>query len=216
LRHQSAETEALENRVDQLESALYESEAKLSAVFRTTPDGLLISRLGDGSILDVNDSFLETMGFGREEVEGKTTGELGCWNSLADQEQFILSLKEAGEHTELCTTFRSRDGRTIPMRISGRVVAIDGEARIVSVLRDISDRVQTETGATYPNSTKDITVASQQTDIASLTTRVASLESDNTTLKSTVEAQQTAITELTGRLQGVTRSTDERPSPSRG
>ena len=144
VRKRSVEMEALENRVDQLELALHRSMAKFSAVFQTTRDGMLISRLGDGSVLDVNDSFLETMGFGREEVEGKAISELACWNSLADKDRFILSLKKAGQHTDLCTTFLSRDGCTIPVRISGRVVEIDGETCIVSVLRDISDRVQSE------------------------------------------------------------------------
>jgi PAS domain S-box-containing protein len=143
-RQRSAEMEALETRVDQLVLALHRSEAKLSAVFQTTRDSMLISHLGDGSVIDVNHSFLETMGFERDEVEGKAISELECWNSLEDKERFLLGLKKTGERTDLFTTFLSRDGRTIPTHISGRVVEIDGETCIISVLRDISDRVQSE------------------------------------------------------------------------
>src|SRR4029434_3076014 len=41
--------------------------------FRASPDVLVISRLADGVIFEVNDSFVEQFGYDRDELIGKST-----------------------------------------------------------------------------------------------------------------------------------------------
>jgi hypothetical protein len=45
------------------EIALHESEEKFAAAFRSNPSGLLITHYDDGNVLDVNESFLNIIGF---------------------------------------------------------------------------------------------------------------------------------------------------------
>ena len=42
-------------------------------LFQFAPDALLVTRLRDGHIVDMNSRFLETMGYSREELVGRTT-----------------------------------------------------------------------------------------------------------------------------------------------
>lgn len=60
-----------------VEEALRESEEKFSKIFYASPVPISISRIADGHYLDVNNSFLQAMGYGREEVIGRTAIELG-------------------------------------------------------------------------------------------------------------------------------------------
>ena len=63
------------------EQALRESEEKFSRAFQLNPDTVIITRIKDGTILDVNDSFTHITGFSREEVIGRSSvAELNLWS----------------------------------------------------------------------------------------------------------------------------------------
>src|SRR4030095_4981036 len=52
------------------EGAMRESEERVGKAFRASPDGLVISRISDGVILEVNDSWAELSGYERDELIG--------------------------------------------------------------------------------------------------------------------------------------------------
>jgi PAS domain S-box-containing protein len=61
------------------EELLRDSEARYRAAFQTCADCFVIIRIDDGRFVDINQAFIETMGFEREEVIGRTTVELDIW-----------------------------------------------------------------------------------------------------------------------------------------
>src|SRR3954470_20621823 len=56
--------------------ALSSSQELFVKVFDATPHAISISTLGEGRILDVNDSLLRLTGYSREEIIGRTTLEI--------------------------------------------------------------------------------------------------------------------------------------------
>ena len=48
------------------------SKALYNSIFETTLDAITISRLTDGLYIDVSESFLQIMGYERDEVIGRT------------------------------------------------------------------------------------------------------------------------------------------------
>ena len=56
---------------------LRESNEKFIIAFKNAPIIIAISNLEDGTYLDVNQRFIDTFGFNREEVIGKSSIELG-------------------------------------------------------------------------------------------------------------------------------------------
>ena len=148
--------EELEARIAELEREHAEpaghdlsvpAEAPLRvAAFKSSPDILVISRLEDGLVLDVSDTFLETSGYAREEAVGRTILDIGIWTRPGDRRRFVQRLRESGEVRSLRTHFTMKDGLSRPFEISGRQVDIGGEACAVSISRDISAITELEAG----------------------------------------------------------------------
>lgn len=74
-------------------SDLQRSEEKFSKVFQLNPALIAILTHDDGTFLDVNDSFLKGLGYGRDEVIGHTTQELGLFPDDAQRQALYDALK---------------------------------------------------------------------------------------------------------------------------
>ncbi len=121
-----------------VEEALRRSEEKFSRAFHASPDGMVIVRLSDGSIKDVNESFLRAIGRSREEVIGGTAREIGLWADSQTEARFGCVLENSEGVTGFEANFRTADGGAFPALISGRKTEIDGEPCLLIVARDIS------------------------------------------------------------------------------
>ena len=61
------------------ETGQRQSEEHFYAAFTNSPDGILISRLRDGTVVAVNDAWVAINGYPREAVVGHSVVELGIW-----------------------------------------------------------------------------------------------------------------------------------------
>ena len=125
------------------EAALRRSEALLSHLFATSPDCLTLTEFDSGRYALVNDCFLQVAGYRREEVIGRTALELGIWQQQGDRDAFAETIRRQGSVQGLPVTFRRRDGRRIPMLISGARFDFDGQRFLVLAARDVSASEQT-------------------------------------------------------------------------
>ena len=125
------------------EAALRRSEALLSHLFATSPDCLTLTEFDSGRYALVNDCFLQVAGYRREEVIGRTALELGIWQQQGDRDTFAETIRRQGSVQGLPVTFRRRDGKRIPMLISGARFDFDGQRFLVLAARDVSASEQT-------------------------------------------------------------------------
>src|SRR6185436_1701933 len=61
------------------EAALRESEERFAKAFQVSPNGLVISRIADAVVLEVNDSFVSMSGYDREELIGESLLQIGFY-----------------------------------------------------------------------------------------------------------------------------------------
>ncbi|MGA2350616.1 MAG: PAS domain S-box protein [Terracidiphilus sp.] len=120
------------------ELAMQDSEERYRAVFQTSPDALMISRMSDGTVLDVNQSFLDSAGFERHEVIGRTTSELGIWVNESDRQMLISLLQRNSRCRDLEVMSRRKNGELFWMRLSASLIEIGGEQCRLTFARDIS------------------------------------------------------------------------------
>jgi two-component system cell cycle sensor histidine kinase/response regulator CckA len=125
-----------------LEEKLKESEQKYRDLYDNAPDGYY-SLAGNGLIIEVNKTFLNMLGYCRDEVVGKMfIEELLSGKSVQTCHNKFPELKKAGrmEHVEL--TLVRKDGSLLPIMMNASAV-YDGEGNFLmsrSVMRDISER----------------------------------------------------------------------------
>ncbi|MCX6698556.1 MAG: PAS domain-containing protein, partial [Methanomicrobiales archaeon] len=95
------------NEVEQ--RRLETSEEKFSRVFHANPALLLVSSIEDGRILDVNASFLATLGYCPEDVIGRTTLEMGLYVDPADRNTILRMVKETGQVRNMAVKLYRKD-----------------------------------------------------------------------------------------------------------
>ena len=126
------------------ESALQDSEARLSAIFKASPIGIVVSRLADGKILDANDAALRLYGYTRVEAIGRTVAELGTYVNLAQREKLVQRISEQGSVDGFPVDFRNRSGQIGILEVSGRIIDLQGEPCLLSMSVEVTERKRLE------------------------------------------------------------------------
>src|SRR5262249_45367265 len=103
-----------------------------------------ISRLADNYFIDVNDSFLQLMGYGRDEVADHTAIELNLWGQPGDHAQIAEIARRQGSIRDLESSFRTRSGEVRDGLSSIDLIELDGETCLLSTLIDITERKRAE------------------------------------------------------------------------
>ncbi len=126
------------------EAARRASEEKYQRAFQVSPDAIAITRLADGTYLEVGGGFEETFGWPPEEVLGRTSTDLGLWIDPEDRLRLLAAVDRGEASSGLEFEFRRRDGRVFTGLLSSSAIEIEGEACLLSATRDITDRKHAE------------------------------------------------------------------------
>lgn len=128
----------LETRVLERTQELKESSRFNELLFESSPAGLALCAM-DGTLLEVNKAYCHIIGYREDEVLT-----LSYWDitpiEFEDQERTQLrSLHETGSYGPYEKEYIHKDGRRIPVLLSGRLVRRDGREYIWSSVEDISE-----------------------------------------------------------------------------
>ena len=118
-----------------------------SKSFRAYPDAVLVTRLSDGMVIEVNDGFEEVAGYSRDEVLGKTTLGEGMWENPKDRERMVELLQRDGRVRGFEFLGRRGTGEVRLCRMSAEIFRGFDQPHIVTVIEDITElrRLQRET-----------------------------------------------------------------------
>ena len=125
------------------EDALRLSEQKFASVFQQCPDILLIARLSDGCLLEVNEAFEEQIGLSPAQVVGRTATELNIWG-VEGVGPSLLQRLQSGSIRNLETLFRRSNGQLFTGLISAETFELDSAPALVVAVRDISQLKETQ------------------------------------------------------------------------
>lgn len=120
--------------------ALAASEAKFATAFNLSPLILTITALADGRLIEVNESFVQTTGYGRAEALGRTPDELGLWVDAQERQVGLRALKAGDTIQSAEAVFRMKDGSYRTCVFGATIVEIDGEPCALTALVDITER----------------------------------------------------------------------------
>jgi PAS domain S-box-containing protein len=126
------------------EEALRKSEERFAKAFHASPDAIVISRMSDGLIMEVNEGWSKLFGHEPEEVIGRTAFELNVYMYPEDRKELIGSLHERGYLKEFELQMRRKFGEVRQVSMSAERIEINGVTCVLSILRDITERKQSE------------------------------------------------------------------------
>ena len=126
------------------EAELRESEDRLSAIFRASPLGIVLRRISDGKILDVNDEGLRMYGATRGELVGRSLSDLAVYVDPEQYAETMRQLQESGSIDRFPVDLRNTKGEVRVVELSGRVIELQGERCLVAMMLDITERKRLE------------------------------------------------------------------------
>ncbi|QXD16483.1 PAS domain S-box protein [Rhodocaloribacter litoris] len=125
------------------ERALRESEIKFAKAFLVSPDAVIISRLRDGYLFDVNAGFERLTGYSRAEAVGRKSLELGLWRE-EDRLRFVDAVRRHGRVRDMEVDLRVRDGRRRTCLVSAERIELGEDSGLITVVRDVTEQKEAE------------------------------------------------------------------------
>jgi PAS domain S-box-containing protein len=134
----------LEMRVEERTEELRQSEKKFTKIFLSSPNPSSITRMRDRQVVEVNDSALKFFGYTDTEEADSGALRLDIWEDERERREVFQILKETGSIRNREYTFHTKTGDPRTVLYSGEIIELNGEAYLLGILNDISDRKQLE------------------------------------------------------------------------
>ncbi len=124
----------------QAEESLRQSEERFAKAFHSCPVPMGIARLSDGHVLDVNESFLDMMGYRREDVIGHAATTLEhYWAAPEDRQRLIKSLFANRTIRDFATQLRTQSGELRDVLLSAELIELSAAYCILATIYDITE-----------------------------------------------------------------------------
>jgi diguanylate cyclase (GGDEF)-like protein/PAS domain S-box-containing protein len=133
-----SDAKAAEQRMSATAQDLRVSEERYRTVFQNGLDPIVINLFDNLRYLDVNQAFLDVMGFERDEVIGRTSVDLNLWTDPRDLANLARTLRANSEYRNMESLFRKKNGDTVWGLMSSSIIEIEGSRCVLSIVRDIS------------------------------------------------------------------------------
>jgi len=126
------------------EQEILASELSYRRLFEAAQDGILILDVDTGRVDDVNPFLSWLLGFSREEMIGKTVGELSPFKDIESNQAMLERLQEQGYVRYENLPLESRDGRKMAVEFVSNVYQVGDKQVIQCNVRDITERKKVE------------------------------------------------------------------------
>ncbi|HUX19879.1 MAG TPA: PAS domain-containing protein [Spirochaetia bacterium] len=111
----------------------------IRCMFATIPDGMLITRADDGTIIDINESFRKLLGYSKEDTIGKTTGDINLWCNPDDRDRFLTDLGRRGAVDDFVCPLRTKDGVQVSVLIHAALFVFNDTRYIFGINKGVDE-----------------------------------------------------------------------------
>ncbi len=150
LKDENGETEAIaaigENITDKKRyiEALKKSKSKFNTLFNASPDAIMITRMADNIISNVNKSACLISGYQRHDFIGKTIYQSNIWHNKKQIAEYTALMDAEKKVSNFEAELQMKDNSVKTVLISGEITEIHNELFIMAVVRDITERKNAE------------------------------------------------------------------------
>ncbi len=112
-------------------------------LFETSSIGLVLCKM-DGTFVDMNSACAQIIGVTVDEALNLDYWQVTPKEYAAQEQKQLDSLEKTGQYGPYVKEYTHRDGRLIPVRLSGRIIEHDGERLIWSSIENITESLRAE------------------------------------------------------------------------
>ena len=134
---------------------LQRSEEKFSKAFRSSPVLTAISTIKEGRYIDVNDAFLATLGFSREEVIGRCVKELGLFSDPQDRVAIVDVMDKQGYVRNVQVQYCGKNRKSLWGLFFADHITVSDEPCWLTAMMDVTDRKKAEEALSANNAVLD-------------------------------------------------------------
>lgn len=113
-----------------------QEEKEFIAAISDSPDAITFNRASDGVFVFVNQAFKDASGYTDDDIENKSAFDLGMWINEEDRNLYFDELQKNGFIQDMATSFRTKDGKTIDVLISAKIISYKKEPHIIVTTKD--------------------------------------------------------------------------------
>ena len=121
-----------------------EALQKFNRFFENSPALVMVTDASDRKFHEINNAFLKTTGFTKEEVIGKTSRELQIILDDDYLENILETVRENVTISDIALKLKTRTGQIIDGLYSGTIIESHGNEYFLSVIIDVTVQKQTE------------------------------------------------------------------------
>ncbi|WP_170265807.1 sensor domain-containing protein [Thiohalocapsa marina] len=125
-------------------SAEQEAKQRFERLFHHNPAPMALTSLPERRFADVNQAFLERLGYRREEVLGQRAADLDLFPDRARQQRLVQQLIAGERISNEELKVRCKDGALLDGLFSGELIRSQGRAYLLTVMLDITERTRAE------------------------------------------------------------------------
>ena len=125
-------------------TAEQEALQQFERLFNGNPALMAVSSLPGGRFTDVNEAYLSTLGYTREEILGHTTEDLGLFAQLEQQREIVQQLLTQGSVADFELEVTCKDGTVLDGLFNAEIIESQGRQYALTVMIDQTERKQAE------------------------------------------------------------------------
>lgn len=119
-------------------------EALFSLVFQVSPSWMVLTEVDTGKYVEVNEAFLNTLGYRHEEVIGKTSAELNIFVDSNQRAILFERLQRQGYLRDEFVSVHTKAGEIRYGMLTGELIQVQEQKFILIGVNDITSRKQEE------------------------------------------------------------------------
>lgn len=121
-----------------------EAKQRFERLFRNNPALMAVSDIPERRFVDVNDAFINSLGFVKSDVIGKTSEELQLFIDSKQQGDLANKLNTEGRIVDYELKVRRKDGIILDGLFSGEIIHSQGKSYYLTLMINITERKQME------------------------------------------------------------------------
>jgi len=116
------------------------SHEMMSRAFHNVSQMLALTKLDSGQFVDVNESFLEVLGYSKEEIIGKTSDDIGLFTDMEESNKYIKLLSKLKKIKDFIITLNTKKGESKSFLFSAETILLDEDMYLMTIFNQINSQ----------------------------------------------------------------------------